>query len=187
MRICLFLSLLLINNSSDWFFMVYFVYLYIKIDHGQMVFALGRQGTMGQRHCCFWPKYRNDGVHPPQTFAAHLLMWIWRWCVSASCNSRSSFSRRKTSPPPWVCSFYCVLHDCWTYPLVHNMAHQACFHQPLGQEWWRRAGLCLGALHPLSSCSLPFISFFIPPCTRSNIPPFSLQSSMSPQPLLNAP
>lgn len=67
------------------------------------------------------------------------------------------------------------------------MAHQACFHQPLGQEWRRRAGLCLGALHPLSSCSLPFISFFLPPCPHSNLLPFSLQSSMSPNSCLMPP
>lgn len=67
------------------------------------------------------------------------------------------------------------------------MAHQACFHQPLGQEWRRRAGLCLGALNPLSSCALPFISFFIPPCPHSNLLPFSLQSSMSPNSCLMPP
>lgn len=103
-------------------------------------------------------------------------MWLWRQrrlCVSARCcsrNSSSSFPPCKSSPPTRVCSFYCVLHDCWTQSLPHNMAHQACFHKPLGQEWRWRAGLCLGALHPSSSCSLPFI-YFVPPCLHSNLLP----------------
>lgn len=65
------------------------------------------------------------------------------------------------------------------------MAHQACFHQPLGQEWRRRAGLCLGPLHLLSSCSPSFISFIIPPCPHSNLLP--LHSSMSPNSCLMPP
>lgn len=92
--------------------------------------------------------------------AAHLLVCLC--CtpvvgsVSARClNSTSSFPQCEASPPPRVCSFYCVLRDCRTQSLPHNMAHQACFHQPLGQEWrWRRAGLCLGALRPSSSFHL---------------------------------
>lgn len=58
--------------------------------------------------------------------------------------------------------------------------------QPLGQEWWCRAGLCLGTLHLLSSCSPAFI-FFIPPCPHSNLLPLSLHSSMSPNHCLMPP
>lgn len=88
---------------------------------------------------------------------------------------------------PCLLILLCVAPLLNTQSLVHNMAHQACFHQPLGQEWWRHAGLCLGALHPLSSCSLPFISFCHPSLLSFQSFPLFPSIIHVPQLLLNAP
>ena len=70
--------------------------------------------------------------------------------------------------PPHICEFCCLFsYLCWTWSVPHNMPHQPCFHQPLGQQRQsrerplpRRRILCLWSLQPLSSCSLLSSFFF---------------------------